>query len=387
MSIDPMLVTDAILDAALAAQAEVVRIEPTTASQYTLALSRQGEVLVKLALDAHVATLVIARLGYVCGVDPADRRTKSGRARVRSVDDQRDVIITIQSSPPRAELVLMAAERKQIDPVVGERIGHYRVLAAIGAGGVGNVYEVVHERLERRHALKVLQSWVVEQDNGSIARFLHEAQAAARIRNSHIVEVFDFGYLVDGRPYIVMELLAGQSLAHVVTAGPLPAGRAVSLATQLARALTAAHDRSVIHADISPANVIVTDDHVTLIDFGLAHLRQDPRQGAPSDHVSGTPAYLSPERVRGFPADEASDQYAFGIVLYEMLQGAPPFAGTPQEIGMAHLYAVPAAITRTQVSAPLANVIARCLAKNATERFASMHDVIAALTEIEGVAP
>ena len=384
MNVDPMLVTDAVLDAALASDAELVRIEPAAAGQYALAVSRQGEVLAKLALAAPIAALVIARLSYLCGLDPSDRRVKSGRTRVRSVHEQRDAIVTIQSNPPRAELMLVPCERKQVEPAIGERIGHYRVIAPLGNGGVGNVYEVVHERLGRRHALKVLQSWVLEQDDGGVERFLREAQAAARIRSSHIVEVFDFGYLDDGRPYIVMELLAGQSLADLVAAGPVQPARAVSLALQLARALTAAHDRGVIHADITPANVIVTGDHVTLIDFGLAHLGKECSD-APADHVSGTPSYLAPERVRGFAADEAADQYAFGIVLYELLQGHPPFAGTPHDIGMAHLYAVPPAITGSQLPAGLDALIARCLAKAAADRFPSMHAVLVDLLAIEEV--
>ena len=387
MAIDPILVADVVLEAALAVQAETVRIEPRADGDYLLAISREGETLTSLPLEAALATHVIARLGYVCGVDPADRRAKTGRTRVRSFDTQRDVIVTIQpSTRPRAELVFVACSQQQ-EPSIGERIGHYRVVAPLGAGGMGNVYEVVHERLGRRHALKVLQSWVLERDRASIDRFLQEAQAAARIRSSHIVEIFDFGYLSDGRPYFVMELLAGDNLASLIAQGPIPPSVAVSIACQLARGLNAAHDRAVIHADVAPGNMIVTDGHVTLVDFGLAHLRHDATDDAPADEVSGTPSYLSPERVRGLPPDEGSDLYAAGIVLYEMLTGWPPFAGTPYEVGMAHLYTVAPPVTSPYGPLParLVNAVARCLAKEPSDRFPSAQALLDELSAIEEV--
>src|SRR5687768_4807918 len=132
MTGDPIVVTDVVLDTALAAHVELVRIQPD-GDGYALSMSRQGEVLASITLDAKLAAFVIARLGYVCGVDPADRRTKTGRTRVRSVDDQRDMIVTIHSSPPRAELVFVACARTLAEPAVGERIGHYRVVAPLGA--------------------------------------------------------------------------------------------------------------------------------------------------------------------------------------------------------------------------------------------------------------
>jgi hypothetical protein len=279
MGFDPIVVTDVVLDTALTAHAELVRIDPEPATdRYVVSMRRAGEVLANVPLDARLASFVIARLGYVCGVDSAERRTKTGRTRVRSCDAQRDVIVTIQSNPARAELVFVDCARTETEPVIGDRIGHYRVVSQLGAGGMGNVYEVEHERLGRRHALKVLQRWMLANDREAIERFLREAQAAARIRNSHIVEVFDFGYLADGRPYIVMEHLAGQSLAHVLATGPLEVAQAIAIGRQLASALTAAHERAVIHADVSPANVFVTDGHVTLIDFGLAYLRTTPNE-------------------------------------------------------------------------------------------------------------
>ena len=384
---DPVLVADVVLEAALVAQADSVHIEPAGTS-YRVAILRQGETLTVLMLHADVATYVIARLGYVCGLAWGERRAQTGRTRVRALDVQRDIIVTIQPPPrARAEVTLLPCVEAS-EPAIGERIGHYRVLAPIGAGGMGNVYEVVHERLHRRHALKVLQGWVLERDRASVERFLQEAQAAARIRSPHIVEIFDFGHLADGRPYFVMELLEGESLAALIARGPLAPSHAVAIAYQLAQALAAAHARAVIHADVTPSNILVTNSHVTLIDFGLAHLLHDGRPGARSDEVNGTPAYLSPERMQGFAPDEASDQYACGIVLHEMLAGAPPFSGTHLQIGMAHLDVVPPPVTSPygQLPRKLIAIVARCLAKDPRERFCDMQALCDELGSIEELA-
>jgi serine/threonine-protein kinase len=275
-------------------------------------------------------------------------------------------------------LVVKAGAAPTADIAIGDRIGHFRVTRPIGAGGMGSVYEVVHEKLGRKHALKVLQNWARDRDRDCIDRFVQEAQAAARIRNQHIVEVFDLGFLPDGRPYFVMELLGGTSLADVLThSGALHFTRAICLARQLALALTAAHERDVFHADVTPTNVLVTDEHVTLIDFGLAQL-QRPRAGGRADSVSGTPSYLAPERITGHSATEASDQYAFGAVLFELLTGRPPFVGDSAEaICVAHLHAPIPALTSPHGTLPakLTALVARCLAKDPTARFASMRDV------------
>jgi serine/threonine-protein kinase len=181
-----------------------------------------------------------------------------------------------------------------------------------------------------------------------------------------------------------MELLAGESLATLIQQGPLAPSNAVSIACQLARALAAAHDRSVIHADVSPANIIVTNGHLTLIDFGLAYLRSEAADG-PSEEVSGTPCYLAPERVRGFAPNEASDQYACGIVLYEMLTGWPPFFGTAYDVCTAHLHTVAPRVVSPFGPLPdrLCDVVARCLAKDPRDRFSSMQALLDEVNAIE----
>jgi len=380
---DPIAIADALLDAALGADAELVRIRPH-ANDYEIRVARHGETLAVAPLATSLAATVIARLGYICHLDPSAAGNSTGRTRVRTVDAERDVILTIlRGAEIEAELLVVRANAAPTTDVeVGDRIGHFRVTRPIGAGGMGSVYEVEHEKLGRKHALKVLQNWARDRDRDCIERFVQEAQTAARIRNPHIVEVFDLGFLPDGRPYFVMELLGGASLADVLAQGPLPAARALHIARQLAQALTAAHERDVCHADVSPSNIFLTDDHVTLIDFGLAQL-QRPTTDGKAEFVSGTPSYLAPERITGLAASEASDQYAFGAVLFELLTGRAPFVGaTAEEICVAHLEAPVPAVTSPHGAVPavLTRVIHRCLAKDPNARFASMREVLEVLS-------
>ena len=372
--VNPIEVADVVLDAALASNAELVRIEPGKGC-YTIAVARAGELLACSAIDDGLARDLIARLGFVCNVDGGG----TGRTRVRSRELQRDVVLTVvHGERPSAELLVLAGDATGRELAEGDRVGHYRVVAPIGAGGMGDVYECVHEALGRKHALKVLARRAQERDQMYVERFLREAQAVARLRHPHIVEIYDFGYLPDRRPYLVMELLAGVSLGDVLVGGPLPVAAALSVASQLAQALGAAHARGVVHGDVTPSNVLLDDGHVTLIDFGLAQLREAQSTNEPADEVYGTPSYIAPEQVRGYGATEMTDQYAFGIVVHEMLAGAVPFTGvTTHDTCVAHLSAPvpPLESPFGPVSPRLDALIARCLAKNAADRWPSMEAV------------
>jgi serine/threonine-protein kinase len=377
---DPIVVADVVLDAVLASDAEAVRIAPV-GDGYAIAIARSGELIASSRIDDELARNVIARLGYVC---------ESGRTRVRSAVATRDIVLTIiPGERPTAELVVLRG-----DAVIGrelaegDRVGHYKIVAPIGAGGMGDVYEAVHEKLGRHHALKVLSRRVHEQDQAFVERFELEAQAAARLRSPHIVEIYDFGYLPDRRPYIVMDLLGGASLADVLIGGPLPLGTVVSIGRQLAEALATAHGREVIHGDVTPSNILIDDGHVTLIDFGLARLRPSATT-EPAREVIGTPRYIAPEQVRGYQTSMATDQYAFGIVMYEMITGEPPFAGeTTRDTCLAHLgQAVPAIESPYGAVSPrLVSLVTRCLAKHPMERFPSMRALASHLASLVEVA-
>ena len=269
-----------------------------------------------------------------------------------------------------------------LDLCTGDVVGHYRVGARLGAGGNGCVYRVEHLMLGRVSALKVLHRELLAQDPASVARFLREARAASRIRHPHVVDVFDFGFVADGRPYFVMEQLVGPSLLELLDHGALPVARVLTLACQLGAALAAAHACGVIHADVSASNLIVQrGDHVKLLDFGLAELRTPVARGE-SDVFFGTPCYIAPELVRGLPADERSDQYSFGVLLWEMIAGRPPFDDSdPRELCTKHLREVAPAPRSSHGPVPpaLAAVIARCMAKSPGARFPSMRTVSAEL--------
>ena len=327
-------------------------------------------------------------------------RAATGTVRLRGRERERELVFTLRpGADARAEMTLvtpatrLTVSREQFEDLrAGDRVDHYRVTQRLDAGGMGSVYAVEHNTLGRTYALKVLHGKVLRRDPSSIDRFVREARAAARIQHPNIVDVFDFGFLPDGRPYFVMELLKGSSLADMIdTTGALPPAQAFAIARQLVEALCAAHDHGVIHADVTPSNVFVLDGdplRIKLADFGLAELRDVAVRDNDADYIMGTPRYVAPEQLRGQPASEASDQYALGIVLFEMLAGDAPFNDPDlRTLCRKHLFdpiptvQSPHGPLPTEVQA----LIARCLAKNPGERHPSMRAVRAELDEITRV--
>ncbi len=397
--LDPLQVCDLLLDAALGNEIDTIWFEPRAPSEehYDVALERQGVVMAVGTLDANLGAAVIARLAMLADIDLMLRRPSTGRTFVRSASNAAEIVVTVR--PGRSLRAEVFVRRQGARPVVatapvdlepGTMVGHYRVRWHVGSGGMGRVYQVEHATLGRAYALKVLHAHARTEDPESNARFVREARAAARIKHPSVVDVFDFGYLADGRPYLVMELLPGASLTDLMANGPLEPRVGVAIAKQLASALAAAHDVGVIHADVSPSNVLVGGDHAAkLVDFGLALLRDDTTRLATDEageYVLGTPSYISPEQIRGQVADERSDQYALGAVIYEMLVGKPPFAGRSlRDLCLKHIGApVPALVSPFgPLPVELTRTVERCLAKTADLRFGSMHEVAAALVEAE----
>src|SRR5712691_1035499 len=214
------------------------------------------------------------------------------------------------------------------------RLGPYEILAPLGIGGMGEVYRARDARLKREVAVKVLPT-TFATDPERLRRFEQEAEAAGALNHPNLLAVYDVG-THDGAPYIVSELLEGETLRGRLAAGAFTARRAIGHALQIAQGLAAAHHKGIVHRDLKPENVFVTDDgRVKILDFGLAKLRpeapgseqatatQDTAPGA----VLGTAAYMSPEQVRGQPADPRSDIFALGAILYEMVAGRPAFTG------------------------------------------------------------
>src|SRR5512143_161966 len=219
----------------------------------------------------------------------------------------------------------------------GTRLGPYEILSPIGAGGMGEVYRAKDPRLGREVAVKVLPA-SFSNDADRLRRFEQEARAAGILNHPNITAVYDIGSH-DGAPYVVSELLEGETLRSRLAAGALGPRKALDYAIQVARGLAAAHEKGIVHRDLKPENLFVTrDGRVKILDFGLAKSVATGQAGAATNLptqaagtepgvVLGTMGYMSPEQVRGRPADVRSDIFAFGAILYEMLSGKRAFHG------------------------------------------------------------
>jgi serine/threonine-protein kinase len=271
------------------------------------------------------------------------------------------------------------------------RVGPYRLLERLGAGGMGEVYLAEHDLLKRPCAVKLISPQHAG-DSRTLRRFELEAQATARLVDPNTVRVFDYGIDTDGTFYYVMELLPGLSLQQLVRQyGPLPPGRAIHFLRQVCSALCEAHERGYIHRDIKPSNLMAcklgaTPDVVKLLDFGL--VRAEAGQTGPAEpsvrtYFAGTPAYVSPEQASGRARlDARSDIYSLGAVGYFLLAGRPPLEGrTAQELLIAHRERPIAPLDGPEANAPsdLARVIARCLEKDPANRFPDVHRLDQAL--------
>jgi eukaryotic-like serine/threonine-protein kinase len=274
----------------------------------------------------------------------------------------------------------------------GTKLDHYEVVAAIGAGGMGEVYRARDARLARDVAIKVLPA-KVKDDPERLRRFETEARAAGGLNHPGILSVFDVG-VHDTTPYLVTELLDGAPLRDKLRDGPLPVKKATDYAIQIALALAAAHERGIVHRDLKPANLFVTrDGRIKILDFGIAKMAE-PETGTvrtitaghtETGAVLGTAGYMAPEQVRGRDADHRADLFALGVVLHEMLTGAAPFAKeTPIDRALATLNDEPPPLP--DGSPALALIVRRCLEKSADERFHSARDLAFALQALGTVS-
>ena len=265
----------------------------------------------------------------------------------------------------------------------GTKLGPYEIYSAVGAGGMGEVYRARDHRLGRDVALKVLPA-AFSYDPERLRRFEQEARAAAALNHPNILVVYDVG-TESGAPYIVSELLEGETLRTRLCEAPLPVRRAIDCATQIARGLAAAHAKGILHRDLKPENIFLTrDGQVKILDFGLAKLVNPEPSSADtaltdSGRVVGTVGYTSPEQIRGKPADTRSDLFSLGAVLYEMLTGQRAFAGdTPADTFTAILTKDPPELRTTGGAVPpmLENIVHHCLEKQPEERFQSARDIV-----------
>ena len=280
--------------------------------------------------------------------------------------------------------------------MIGQTLGHYRVTAALGSGGMGEVYRASDSRLSRDVAIKVLPAEVAS-DAERLARFRREAQVLAALNHPNVGAIYGLDE-ANGKPFLVLELVEGETLADRIEKGPLPVPEALEIARQIAEGLGAAHDKGIVHRDLKPANVKLTPDgQVKVLDFGLARayapegtsgssasLSHSPTlaaQGTAAGMILGTAAYMSPEQARGKTVDKRSDVWAFGVIVWEMLTGQRLFAGETVSDILAGVLraeldwkALPAGLPPA-----LERVLRRCLARDPKQR---LHDVADARLEI-----
>lgn len=276
--------------------------------------------------------------------------------------------------------------------------GRYRVKGRIGEGGMGRVYVAVHEAIEKRVALKVLNR-EYSANVEVVERFKQEAISASRIKHPNVIDVFDFGQLEDGSCFIAMELLEGQDVGELLsTRGYVEPDEAIRILLQVAKALALGHSRGVVHRDLKPENVFLQNTPegeriVKIVDFGIAQLRGSDEVAAgpgrqrrltKTGMIFGTPEYMAPEQAKGLDVDSRTDIYAAGVILYELLSGGVPFGGESfLDVLNQHVLAPVPPLTTYRpdlaLSDELEAVLLRMLEKNPEDRFQNMKEVARAL--------
>ena len=280
----------------------------------------------------------------------------------------------------------------------GSRLGPYEILSSLGAGGMGEVFRARDPRLGRDVAIKILPG-SFSSDPDRLKRFEQEARAAGVLNHPNVTAVYDVG-THDGAPYVVQELLEGETLRTRLSGGALPVRKAIEQAIQIAHGLAAAHEKGIVHRDLKPENLFVTrDGRVKILDFGLAKLTQaespigqqtnlpTATAGTEPGIVMGTLGYMSPEQVKGRPADQRSDIFAFGAILYEMLSGSRAFhRDSAAETISAILREEPPDLSSTNKSIQpgLERIVGHCLEKSPEERFQSARDLAFDLEALSG---
>jgi eukaryotic-like serine/threonine-protein kinase len=277
--------------------------------------------------------------------------------------------------------------------LAGRTIGSYRILSRVGAGGMGEIYRAHDAKLDREVALKLL-SRDMASNADRLRRFHTEARAASSLNHPNILVIHDFGEL-DGRPFIVTELVEGETLRPRIDRGVVSPQEAVAIAIQVAGALAAAHARGIVHRDIKPENVMVRPDgYVKVLDFGIAKLVDRPRPehgttlATQAGVLLGTPSYMSPEQAQGKVVDARSDIFSLGVVMYELTAGMRPFTGkTPVAVLLSILRDTPTPVTdvNPSLSPDLARIVERCLAKDRERRYESAMDLRTDLEQLDRV--
>ncbi len=277
-----------------------------------------------------------------------------------------------------------------VDPLVGVEIAHFRIIENLGRGGMGRVYKALDLRLDRVVALKLLPPHLTADDDAK-RRFAHEAKAASALDHSNICAIYEIGETEAGQLFIAMAYCDGETLKKKIARGPLPISQALEYVAQVAEGLKRAHDAGMVHRDVKPANVMVTEAGIVkLVDFGVAKMAGTDvtREGT----TIGTLAYMSPEQARGDAVDARTDLWSLGVVLYELLTGRRPFGSERDETliySIRHDEPPSVREMRPEISAGLAALVSRCLEKDPTRRYQRAGELLADLRIMKrsGVVP
>src|SRR5262245_10600302 len=301
----------------------------------------------------------------------------------------------INTSAVKVAAGIIAADRAT--EMQGKTVAHYKIISALGAGGMGEVYLATDTRHGRQAALKILPDHLLK-DPDRVRRFQQEARAVLALNHPNIVTVYEIGR-EGGIQYIASELVKGQTLRARMAGAPLKLAEAIDIASQVAAALAEAHHEGVVHRDIKPENIMLRPDgYVKVLDFGIAKLKEAPIPDAQTEAptlmkiqtrpgmVLGSAHYMSPEQARGLPVDERTDIWSLGVVLYEMVTGRVPFDGeTPSDCIAAILDKEPAALIRFAHNVPeaLEVIVSSALTKDRDERYHSVKEFLGALRRLK----
>jgi serine/threonine-protein kinase len=398
----PVDLVDLTLLAWLATGEALLTIEPSDAGSYAVGFGDDAAPAPLDAVPLALGEAMIARLVLLAGLDIGHPEEQLGRLRVSDgvLAAASEVLVIARSTPYG-----MAAEVKRVQSPRDSRSSSpsllggtlssaetpYRVLRTLGEGAAGTVYLVEHAKLGRQAALKVLHPEVAAIAEVG-ARFLREGRAASRVRHPGVIDVFDYGVYSDGRPFLVMEYVEGETLEHAIDHGPpLSPLRAVRIARQIASVLDAVHAAGIVHRDVKPSNVLIAPgDVVKLGDFGVAKVPDhDTAKMTNAGALIGTPTYMAPEHMTGEPLDHRTDIYALGCVLYEMLAGRVAYsAETVFAILVLHVTAPIPEVTSPSGPLPpvLEATVRRAMAKRPKDRYEHardmLHDLDEALAEL-----
>jgi len=305
----------------------------------------------------------------------------------------------VQFCPDDGSRLVLGSAPETDDPELGHEFGgRYRLLRILGQGGLGVVYEAVQQGLGRKVAIKVLRD-EVSKNATVLQRFRQEAKSASLIGHENIVDIIDFGETAYGAPYLVMEMLHGEDLAHrLKREGSLSADRILSIAQQCCRALSVTHEKGIVHRDMKPENIFLVErdshpDFVKIVDFGIAKMNDLEQPGEPGRKLTktgmifGTPEYMSPEQAAGKPSDHRVDIYAMGIILFEMITGRVPFVGDSfMAVLTQHLLEPVPNMSdvnpAVKISPEFEAIVQRALQKHPDHRFQSMSELADAIQSV-----